>query len=125
MSMKTIVITSTSELWKKAQKEGKYAYSTIDMTLDEVGFIHATSPDQTIALLNRRFGDRDDILLLLVDLNKVQSEVKFEPTLSGTPGLFPHLYGPLNLDAIYGNVTPSKDSVGSFITPEKLARLVA
>lgn len=123
--MKTIVITSTQELWEKAQKEGKYVYSTIDMTLGEVGFIHATSPDQTTALLNRRFGDRNDILLLLIDLDKVQSEVKFEPTLSGTPGLFPHIYGLLNLDAIYDSVSPHKDSSGNFIAPEKLARLVA
>ena len=90
--MKTIVITSTNKLWKEAQATGKYTRSTIDSSLSEVGFIHATSPDQTVALLNRRFAEREDVLLLLVDLAKVQPQVKFEASLGGTEGLFPHVY---------------------------------
>lgn len=123
--MQTIVITSTTELWEAAQKTGKYTQSTIDSKLNDVGFIHATSPDQTIAMLNRHFADRNDVLLLLVDVDKVQPEVKFEAPLSGRAGLFPHIYGPLNLDAVYGTIKPSQDASGNFVEPEELAKLVS
>lgn len=112
--MKTIVITSTSGLWDEAQKMGEYRQSTINSTLDEVGFIHATSPDQTITVLNRHFTDRNDILCLVVDLNKVKSEVKFEGPLSGKGGLYPHIYGALNTDAIIDTRVPIKDDSGRF-----------
>lgn len=112
--MKTIIITSTLDLWHKAQGTGEYTQSTIDSTLDEVGFIHATSPDQTIAMLNRHFTNRDDVLLLVVALDKVKSEVKFEASLSGKGGLYPHIYGALNTDAVIDTRVPTKDGSGKF-----------
>jgi len=123
--MQTIVITSTDKLWKEAQEKGKYTWSTIDSALDDIGFIHATNPDQTTAMLNRHFANRDNLLLLLVDVTKVKSEVRFESPLSGRAGLFPHIYGPLNLDAVYGTIRPDKDTSGGFIEPAGLAKLVS
>ena len=116
--MQTIVITSTDGLWKKAQETGEYTQSTIDSKLEDIGFIHATSPDQTIAMLNKHFSDRNDILLLLAEIEKVKSEVKFEAPLSGKGGLYPHIYGPLNIDAVYGTIKPKKDPAGKFIESE-------
>jgi uncharacterized protein (DUF952 family) len=121
--MQTMVITTTDKLWGEAQKLGEYTQSTIDSKLDDIGFIHATSPDQTIAMLNRHFIIRDDILLLLVDVAQVHSEVRFEAPLSGGAGLFPHIYGPLNTDAVYSVAKPTKDSSGSFTESEELAKL--
>lgn len=112
--MKTVVVTSTQELWEKAQVTGNYTQSTIDSKLEEVGFIHATNPDQTIAMLNRHFTARNDVLLLIVDLNKVEPEVKFEAPLSGSTGVYPHIYGALNINAVIGTCTPAKDSSGKF-----------
>jgi uncharacterized protein (DUF952 family) len=123
--MQTIVITSTDGLWEEARKAGKYTQSTIDSKLEDAGFIHATSPDQTTAMLNRHFTNLDDVLLLLIDLEKVEPEVKFEAALSGRPGLFPHIYGPLNTDAVYGIIKPIKDASGRFIEPVELAKLVS
>ncbi len=114
--MKTIIITSTPDIWSKAQETGEYIQSTIDSTLDEVGFIHATSPDQTVAMLNRHFTDRNDILLLMVDLDKVKPEVKFEAPLSGKGGTYPHIYGSLSTDAVVDTLVPKKDSTtGKFM----------
>jgi uridine kinase len=124
-SQETIIITTTANLWEKAKETGHYTQSTIDLKLDDVGFIHATSPDQTIAMLNSHFTDRDDILLLLVDLNKVQPKLKFEAPLSGKPGLFPHIYGPLNIDAVYSTIKPSQDMRGSFIETDELTKLAS
>ena len=113
--MQTVIITSTDEMWAQAQQAGIYSQSTINSKLDDVGFIHATNPDQTIAMLNRHFAGREDILLLLVNLAKVKPEVKFEAPLSGSPGLYPHIYGALNVDAVYKTFKPIKDQSGKFI----------
>jgi uncharacterized protein (DUF952 family) len=119
--MRTIVVATTRTLWEEAQETGTYTRSTIDTSFETDGFIHATAPEQTIAMLNRHFTQRDDVLLLLVDVDKVRSEVKFEAALSGRPGLFPHIYGPLNIDAIYDVITATKDAAGAYIEPKELA----
>ncbi|MCA9344837.1 DUF952 domain-containing protein [Candidatus Saccharibacteria bacterium] len=121
--MKTIVVTSTDSLWNEAQKAKTYTQSTINSTLNDVGFIHATSPDQTIAMLNRHFSDRDDIVLLLVDVEKVRSEIRFEKSLSSRGGIYPHIYGPLNTDAVYDTIRPTKEHDGDFIVPNKFDQL--
>lgn len=118
--MRTIVVTTTGPLWEEAQKTGEYTHSTIGSKLEDVGFIHATSPGQIAAMLNRHFADRDDILLLLVDVDRVKPEVKFESPLSGRAGLFPHIYGPLNVDAVYDTIQAKKDASGHFIEPAEV-----
>jgi uncharacterized protein (DUF952 family) len=123
--MQTIVITSTDGLWEHAQNAGQYTQSTIISKLDDVGFIHATSPDQTIAMLNRHFTERNDVLLLLIDVAKVTPDVKFEAPLSGGTGIYPHIYGPLNIDAIYGTIKPVQDASGNFLESQELANLAS
>ena len=86
-------------------------------------YIHANTPEQIIPMLNRHYTDHDDILLLLVDLDKVVSEVKFEASSGPTPGLFPHIYGPLNLDAVYDTLVPSKDDSGNYTDSDLLSSL--
>jgi uncharacterized protein (DUF952 family) len=118
--MQTIVVISQDSFWKKSQKTGEYTQSTIESTLGEVGFIHCTTPEQTIMIAKRHFTQYDDLTLLLIDLEKVKPEVKFEASLSGRGGIYPHIYGPLNMDAIYKAVPLAKDNSGEFITPTEL-----
>jgi len=120
--MKTIVCITTKELWQKAQESGEYTNSTIHSSLEEVGFIHCTSPHQTMEIIPRFSGEKD-VMLLFVDVDKVKPPVKFEPTASGRPGLFPHIYGPLNVDTVYKTVNVQKDNSGNFIAPEELIQL--
>ena len=70
-----------------------------------------------------RFSGEKDVMLLFVDVDKVKPPVKFEPTASGRPGLFPHIYGPLNVDTVYKTVNVQKDNSGNFIAPEELIQL--
>lgn len=117
--MSVIIVTSTPMLWEESQKEGFYRHSTINSKLSEVGFIHATKPSQVTNMLNRNFRDRDDILLLVIDPDKIEAQVKYEKSLSGTPGEFPHIYGPLNIDAVLKTIKPTKDDSGHF-TPNNM-----
>jgi len=113
--MTTIVAIARREAWELALKTGEYTQSTITSSLAEVGFIHCSFPDQTIDIANRHFKNEDDLVLLLIDESKVKAPVKHEGALSGRAGTFPHIYGPLNVDAVYSVVTLKKDETGAFI----------
>lgn len=121
--MQTIVLISNELFWAESQKSGEYTQSTIESTLADIGFIHCTSPDQTVMIANRHFTKYENLILLLVDLDKVKSEIKFEESLSGKGGVYPHIYGPLNIDAVY-EVIPLPKENGEFITPPQLLRRI-
>jgi uncharacterized protein (DUF952 family) len=77
------------------------------------GFIHCTQGDELmLQVANRFYKDTPgDFLVLEIDETKVKAEVKWEapvdssatiPQSMSAPTLFPHIYGPLNRDAIVG-----------------------
>ena len=113
----TILAITTAPLWQKALEQGEYTRSTITQSLDEVGFIHCSTPEQVVETANRHFIDQEQVLLLFIDASKVTSPVKFEPAHSGRPGLFPHVYGPLNLNAVYGVVPLPRGADKKFVEP--------
>jgi uncharacterized protein (DUF952 family) len=100
MSKPVFVVTARKTDWDEALRTGSYAKSTIEKTLSEVGFIHASFPNQVLDMLNRKYRDQSDLLFLFVDPTKVTSEIKYESARSGRAGTFPHIYGPLNTDAV-------------------------
>jgi uncharacterized protein (DUF952 family) len=119
--IKTIVVIARHSHWERALVTGVYTQSTINSALADVGFIHCSFPDQTIGIVNRKFTDEDDLMLLLVDAEKVNVPVKYEGALSGRAGVFPHIYGPLNVDAVYATAVLEKDSMGNFVPPNGLS----
>lgn len=66
----------------------------------EEGFIHATKGDDLLEkVVNRVYPEFDgELLLLVIDESRVRSEVRYEQASDGN--LYPHIYGPLNQDAI-------------------------
>lgn len=95
--------------WQAARAEGVYRRSTRGCSLDEVGFIHLSEAHQVPATAARFYGDlaAGEVLLLSVDPQRLAAAgltVRHEPAAppGGTPGgeLFPHLYGPLPLEAV-------------------------
>ena len=82
-----------------AERGGPYLRSTIGRSLDDVGFIHCSFADQVDATRERFYTGRDDVVLLTVDPSRVEVPIRVED-LAGTGELFPHLYGPLELDAV-------------------------
>ena len=79
----------------RAIRDGSY---TAD-TLSSEGFIHCSDPQQVIGVANTRFHGRDDLILLHIAASKLFAEGRYE-TLEGGKELFPHIYGPINLDAV-------------------------
>jgi glutathione S-transferase len=120
--MNTIISIAQEEVWDRALEAGAYTQSTVDKTLEDVGFLHCTFPDQTMDVVPR-FADRQDLgrlVLLLINADKVSSHIKFEGALSGRAGVFPHIYGPLNVDAVYAVIPLAKNETGEFVSPEEL-----
>ncbi len=91
------------EEWQAARTAGVYRRSTRGLGLEAVGFIHLSSDRQLAATAARFFGDLTDDELVLLTVNRQSLaaaglEVRLEPAGGGE--LFPHLYGPLPLEAV-------------------------
>ncbi|AEF36446.1 MULTISPECIES: DUF952 domain-containing protein [Mycolicibacter] len=86
--------------WAAAQAAGALRPES----LDSAGFVHLSTPQQVHLPANRLYRGRTDLVLLQVDPAKVASPVRWEPGVPGDPEamLFPHLYGPLPVDAVIG-----------------------
>jgi uncharacterized protein (DUF952 family) len=79
--------------WLAAQAAGVYRATS----LESVGFIHCSRPEQAPGVLQRFFAGDSDLLLLWIDPQQLQAELRWE---QADGDLFPHLYGELNLDAV-------------------------
>ena len=94
--------------WQQARTAGEYRRSTRGRCLEEVGFIHLSASHQVEATAARFYADLPaaELLLLTVDPRRLAAAglaVHWEPAPgSGELGgeLFPHLFGPLPLDAV-------------------------
>ena len=84
--------------WQAAQTSGSYRISTRGMTLEQVGFIHCSWPEQVDATYQRFYADAGEVVLLEVDPAAVDAPLRADAIPTGE--LFPHLYGPLNLAAV-------------------------
>lgn len=81
-----------ADAWKHAQLGGSYQADS----LHSEGFIHLSTARQWPRVQRERFSGVSDLVLLQVDPGKLRWELRWE----GEPEAFPHLYGPLNLDAV-------------------------
>lgn len=81
-----------------------YRTSTLGQDLADVGFIHCSYADQIQAIADRIYRDRDDVILLTIDPQRLKSRVVDEP-VAGTDEEYPHIYGPIDLEAVV-EVTP-------------------
>jgi len=107
-----IVHLCRSEDWRAALDKGCYQADS----LAEVGFIHCSRPEQVVGVANRYYQGRTDLLLLWIDPNQLQAELRWEAADNDT---FPHLYGALNLEAVRAVEGFPLDSDGYFhIQPE-------
>jgi uncharacterized protein (DUF952 family) len=79
--------------YQKSLASGSYTPES----LANAGFIHASPAAQLTRVANKYYKEVEDVRVLIVDLAKITSPVKWEPA---TGGLYPHIYGPMNMDAV-------------------------
>lgn len=78
--------------WDRVQDQDTYHPDS----LDDEGFIHCSDADQLTLVAGFKFEGRDDILVLAIDEDRLESPVRYE----GDEEPFPHVYGELPLDAV-------------------------
>ncbi len=91
-------ITDTAT-WNASQQKGQHTGSTRCIDLAEEGYIHCSTAGQWPGVIERYYGDAEDLLLLHIDESLLTSPLVVEQ-LPGMPEPFPHVYGPINLDAV-------------------------
>ena len=84
--------------WEQARETGIYQWSTRGMRLVEVGFIHCSWQEQVAKTFERFYADARDVLLLEIDPTRLSAPLRADAIPTGE--LFPHLYGPLPIEAV-------------------------
>ncbi len=79
--------------WETASQQGSYRAAS----LASEGFIHFSTRRQVPRTLAKFYAGRSGLVLLCVEVDRLKSELRYE---EADGQLFPHLYGPLNLDAV-------------------------
>jgi uncharacterized protein (DUF952 family) len=113
-------ITSKQD-WSAAQAKGEYTAPS----LVSEGFIHFSTDKQAVNVANAFYKGRTDLVLLVVDESKLTAGLKWEAP-AGPPAenisqadLFPHLYGPLNLNAVASVLDfEPNPTTGTFTLPD-------
>ncbi len=113
--MNTIVHITSRDAWQAAQHAGRCEAAS----LHSEGFIHCSTREQVVAVANRLFKGREDLLLLRIDADRVTHEIRRE-NLSGGEDLYPHIYGPINLDAVIDVLPFACEADGTFELPAAL-----
>jgi glutathione S-transferase len=86
--------------WQAAVAAGEYTVSSLGVTLEEEGFIHASRADQWEGVKQRYYSDvTEPLVLLVIDPARLSAPLVVEEA-PGAGESFPHIYGPLNLDAV-------------------------
>lgn len=119
----TITHLASNDAWLAAVKKGIFCADS----LSTEGFIHCSKPSQIEGVANTFYHGQRGLVLLVIEPSKLEAELKWEPPAEPEPTharegeLFPHIYGPLNLDAVIEVLSFESDEDGSFTLPETLA----
>lgn len=81
--------------WARFQNEGVYRGSPADLA---DGYVHFSTKAQVPATLAKHYAGREGLVLLAVAADALGHALRWEPARDGD--LFPHLYGPLPLNAV-------------------------
>ena len=112
----------TKDDWKNQVLGGYYKPSS----LVSDGFIHCSTIEQTVGTANQFYSNQNNLLLLCIEIDKLESELKFEdPACVGdkrTDMSFPHIYGPLNTTAVAKVVDFPLNKDGLFTLPLEISQ---
>lgn len=96
----------TSAEWNTTKERGTYTPASFN----DIGFIHCSTPKQILKVANEYYPKSPDLKLIWIDPAKLNTPLKWEES---DGGLFPHIYGVLNLPAVTAvyDFLPDNDGV--------------
>ena len=110
--------------WEAAQANGKY----ITASIETEGFIHCSTDQQAAHVANAFYAGQTGLVILVIDPERLSANLQWDPPAHPAPesapaslhGEFPHIYGPLNLDAVIEALefAPNEDGVFVFLQGE-------
>jgi uncharacterized protein (DUF952 family) len=81
--------------WDGFRRTGTYAPPSL---LTE-GFVHCSTGDRVNEVADAFYLGRDDLVLIEIDPERLTARIVYEPAVD-REGTFPHVYGPITLDAV-------------------------
>lgn len=106
--MQRIFHITSRTAWTEALANAHYEGDT----LKSEGFIHCSEAQQVLRVANARFQGRRELVLLEIDPALLAAELRYED--GGGGELFPHIYGPLNCNAVTAVRDFAPDESGTF-----------
>ena len=111
--MTIILHITTREQWERAALTDTYHGDT----LDTEGFIHCSTPEQVAPVANLLFRGQNGLVLLCIDSEQVRAEICYETPGPDIEEAYPHIYGPLNVDAVVKVLAFEPGADGTFTLP--------
>jgi len=104
--MPEILRITPQDKWEQAVAEGEYRSD--DLATE--GFIHCSTPEQLPYVYGKFYKGQAGLVVLRIDPEKLESPLVWEnPHVKWK--LFPHVYGPINPDAVV-EVVPLEQVLG-------------
>lgn len=104
--------------WEAAQAGGNYRADS----LASEGFIHCSTPEQVLRVADALYAGQEGLTLLCIAAEAVAAPIRYEDCYASGEA-FPHIYGPLNLDAVREVVDFPPGEGGRFELPERARKL--
>ncbi len=116
----------TPGLWQ--QTESREDYSPASLNTER--FIHCAKFSQVLGVANTFYHEHPILMMLVIETQNLVAPLRWEAPVHPRPEkiidvapqeTFPHLYGPLNLDAVVATIQLEKSNLGQFQWPEKFS----
>lgn len=104
---------TTRSAWELAVDAGQY----VPAAFAADGFIHLSDERQWFRTAQRFYHGQPHLVLLVIEEPRLKASVRRE---SADGELFPHLYGPLNIDAVVSVYDLPLDAKGDVLAPATL-----
>ncbi len=105
----TTLHLAPAQVWDRFADQRSYTPDTFEAD----GFVHCTDGDDNLLAVGNRYYTTDPrpFLALTIAIDKLASPVRYDD-----PGrIFPHIYGPINRDAIVSRRSVTRGADGSFL----------
>lgn len=107
MTSEYIYLLSSKADYEDAVQKGELYRDS----LESEGFIHASPKDQLTRVANKYYKEVEEPLVVILDSARIVPEVKWEPAAGS---LYPHVYGPLNMDSVVKTIDISLGTNNEF-----------
>ena len=112
-----ILHITTRAAWDEAQTHGEYTAPSLSIE----GFIHCSTRSQVLPVAENFYKGQKALVLLVIDTALLSSALQWEAPSEHIPHVgvpegekFPHIYGPINLNAVVKVVDFEENEIGEF-----------